>query len=172
MVVVPQDRVDEVSSLIPDASHVVAGGDTRQRSVRNGLAHVDTDSVIVHDAARPFAPARLFASVLEALDSADAAVPGLPMKETVKAVRDGFVVETLQREHVWNIQTPQAFRTTVLRDAHRRAETDGFAGSDDAQLVEHYGGRVKVVAGDPLAFKVTDADDISRAEATARELGS
>lgn len=167
VVVVPPDRVAQAETIVPEATAVVAGGDTRQASVRAGLAAVKTDTVLVHDAARPFAPASVFHSVLAALDDADAAVPGLQMKETVKVVRDGVVVQTLAREEIWNIQTPQAFRTAALRDAHARALTDGVAGTDDAQLIEHYGGTVAVVPGSPLAFKVTDSADLRRAAAIA-----
>lgn len=167
VVVVPRDRVEETAVLLPESTRVVAGGETRQQSVRNGLDSIEAVRVIVHDAARPFAPRSLFVSVLQALDVSDAAVPGLPMKETVKTVRDGFVVETLPREDVWNIQTPQGFRAATLKEAHHRAATEGVTATDDAQLVEHYGGRVKVVLGDPLAFKVTDAADVQRADAAA-----
>ena len=165
VVVVPHASLDQARRLVPEATDLVAGGDTRQASVRNGLDVLETEHVIVHDAARPFAPAGVFHAVLDALGVADGAVPGLQMKETVKIVRDRSVVRTLQREEVWNIQTPQAFRAAVLRDAHRRARSDGTVGTDDAQLVEHYGGRVAVVPGDIRAFKVTDADDVRRAEA-------
>lgn len=168
VVVVPSDRVVETEAALPHAAAVVAGGETRQASVRAGLALVEADRVIVHDAARPFAPPAVFRSVIAALDDADAVVPGLQMKETVKVVRDAVVVQTLDREEIWNIQTPQAFRTAALRDAHARAAAEGVAGTDDAQLIEHYGGRVAVVEGSPLAFKVTDSDDVERATAVAR----
>ncbi len=170
-VVVPADRVDEATRLLPEATHVVAGGATRQESVRAGLEHVVSDVVIVHDAARPFAPPQVFAAVIEALQHGDAAVPALQMKETVKLVRDGYVVETLEREQVWNVQTPQAFRTRFLLDAHQRAAAEGVTGTDDAQLIEHYGGTVAVAVGSSLSFKITDPDDLQRAEAHAREVG-
>lgn len=172
VVVVPQDHVADAARLLPDAVEVVGGGATRQASVRNGLPAVDAEVVVVHDAARPFAPPAVFRSVLDALRESEAAVPGLQMKETVKVVREGAVVQTLEREDIWNIQTPQAFKTSVLREAHRRAEADGFAGTDDAQLIERYGGRVRVVPGDPLAFKVTDPEDIRRAQALAAQVRS
>ncbi len=161
-----------MTGLLPDASRVVAGGVTRQASVRAGLEHVRHPRVVVHDAARPFAPREVFAAVVRALEEADAAVPGLQMKETVKVVRDRRVVKTLDREQVWNIQTPQAFKTDLLRDLHARAVRDDVQGTDDAQLIEHYGGTVAVVEGAVSGFKVTDADDVARAAAHARELRS
>lgn len=167
VVVVPPGWTQEATGLFGSKARVVAGGDTRQESVRLGLERVSSPRVLVHDAARPFAPPEMFAAVAEALEGCDAAVPGLQMQDTVKVVRQGAVVRTLDREEVWNIQTPQAFHTDRLRDVHARAVADGVTGSDDAQLIEHYGGRVSVVEGHPDAFKVTNADDLERAEVIA-----
>ncbi len=169
-VVVPADHIAEARRLLPQARHVVAGGPTRQASVRAGLEHVDAELVVVHDAARPFTPPQVFAAVIEALQRSEAAVPGLQMKETVKLVRERRVVKTLEREHVWNIQTPQGFRTASLREVHRRAASEGVEATDDAQLIEHYGGGVTVVEGSVLGFKITDVGDVERAEARAREV--
>jgi 2-C-methyl-D-erythritol 4-phosphate cytidylyltransferase len=163
VVVVPADRVVETRALLPDARAVVEGGSNRQESVRLGLEEVSQDRVVIHDAARPFAPPELFRSVLDALRVADAAVPGLQMHETVKRVRNDWVVETLDREEIWNVQTPQAFRTQQLREAHARAALEGFQATDDAQLIEHYGGTVAVVPGSPAAFKLTHPSDLERA---------
>jgi 2-C-methyl-D-erythritol 4-phosphate cytidylyltransferase len=85
------------------------------------------------------------------------------MQETVKRVRNDWVVETLDREEIWNVQTPQAFRTQQLREAHARAALEGFQATDDAQLIEHYGGTVAVVPGSPAAFKLTHPSDLERA---------
>ncbi len=138
--------------------------------MRAGLDHVAHPVVVVHDAARPFAPPAVFAEVVRALDQADAAVPGLQMKETVKLVRQRRVVETLDRELVWNVQTPQAFTTRRLREVHALALADGIEGTDDAQLIEHYGGVVAVVDGSPASFKITDRHDLERAAAHVREM--
>lgn len=138
---------------------VVAGGITRADSVRCGLAAVprDAEIVVVHDAARPLAPAELFRSVIDAVRSgADAAVPAMPVIDTVKRVDGDVVVETLDRDELVAVQTPQAFRGGVLRRAHR----DEPDATDDAALVERLGGRVVVVAGDALAAKLTDAADL------------
>ena len=167
VVVVPENWRDAAETLLGPDARVVAGGATRQDSVRLGLEHVSAPRVVVHDAARPFAPPGVFTAVTDALEGTDAVVPGLQMQETVKIVRDGFVVQTLQREEVWNIQTPQAFWTDRLREAHERAVADGIKGTDDAQLIEHYGGRVTVVGGHQDAFKVTTAADIDRADLLA-----
>ena len=167
VVVVPEGWKDAAADALHPEARIVSGGPTRQESVRLGLAHVSAPRVVVHDAARPFAPPALFAAVTQALEGSDAVVPGLQMQETVKMVRDGVVVETLEREEVWNIQTPQAFWTDRLRDAHVRAVADGYAGTDDAQLIEHYGGRVQVIEGHADAFKVTKPADVRHAEQLA-----
>jgi 2-C-methyl-D-erythritol 4-phosphate cytidylyltransferase len=111
----------------------------------------------VHDAARPLATDALFAAVIGAVrDGADGAVPGLPVADTIKRVDGERVVETVPREELVAVQTPQAFRAGALRAAHR----DRADGTDDAALVERDGGKVVVVAGDPANVKVTGPDDL------------
>jgi 2-C-methyl-D-erythritol 4-phosphate cytidylyltransferase len=150
----------------------VAGGTTRSQSVRAGLAAVpdDVDVICVHDAARPLASAELFRRVIEAVsgsDAADAAVPGVPVSDTVKVVDEaGRVLHTPDRASLVAVQTPQAFRAGVLRAAH----AGGGEGTDDAALVEALGGRVVVVAGELGNRKITEAADLewARNEAAAR----
>jgi len=138
----------------------VAGGATRSDSVRAGLAHVPPDAsvVCVHDAARPFASAEVFQRVIAAItDGADAAIPGVPVVDTIKQIdADGTVVHTPLRAALSAVQTPQAFRATTLRAAH----ATGADATDDAALVEAAGGRVVVVAGDAANRKITDPDDL------------
>ncbi len=142
-----------------DADAVVAGGSTRSRSVRAGLAAVPpTASVIaVHDAARPLARLPLWRAVLEAVQAgADGAIPAAPVTDTVKEVGpDGHLV-TLDRSRLVAVQTPQAFRAGVLRRAHRSG-ADAF---DDAALVEAAGGRVVLVDGAADNLKVTSPTDL------------
>lgn len=142
----------------------VAGGETRAESVRAGLAEVPDDAVVVlvHDAARPFLPPEVIERVLAPLSEGwDGAVPGLPVADTLKRVgADGAVAETVSRDGLWAVQTPQAFVAGVLRSA---AEAGGDA-TDCASLVEASGGRVKVVPGDPRLLKVTTADDLAKIE--------
>jgi 2-C-methyl-D-erythritol 4-phosphate cytidylyltransferase len=139
----------------------VAGGATRSDSVRAGLAEVAADAlvVLVHDAARPLVSDEVIARVLAPLSEGwDGVVPGLPVSDTLKLVGDdGTVVETVARDRLYAVQTPQAFLADVLR----RAAGDGEA-TDCAGLVEAAGGRVKVVEGDPLLLKVTTADDLAK----------
>jgi 2-C-methyl-D-erythritol 4-phosphate cytidylyltransferase len=156
VLVVPADRVHHSE---PGASVVVAGGDTRSQSVRNGLAAIPASAriVLVHDAARPLVPPSVIDALLEAIDAgAEAAIPGLPIADTVKRVVNGFVVATLPRDELIAVQTPQAFRADALRHAH----DSGSSATDDAALVEAAGGRVAVVPGAEQLRKVTASSDL------------
>lgn len=158
---------------VPRVAAVVAGGATRAASVRLGLAAVpaDADWVLVHDAARPLATAALAGRVLAAAAETGAAVPAVPVADTLKRVRDAVVVETVDRTGLWIVQTPQAFGQRTLVEAHARAEREGGDATDDAVLVERNGGRVRIVEGEPWNVKITEAGDLALAEAivAARE---
>src|SRR5262249_6131145 len=116
--------------------------------------------VVVHDGVRPFVTPDLVERVLAAARRAGAAVCGLPVRETVKRVRQDLVESTLDREGLWTVQTPQAFRRDLLWEAHHKARRDGFVGTDDAVLVERLGERVAMVPGLPENLKVTTAQDL------------
>jgi 2-C-methyl-D-erythritol 4-phosphate cytidylyltransferase len=161
VLVVPPGHA-EVSSP-SEGLRIVEGADTRSGSVRSGLATLDgladdDDVVVVHDAARPLASTALFDAVIDAVVAgADAAVPAIPVADTLKRVDvDGRVVETVDRNGLVWIQTPQAFRCGVLRAAHRGAPE----ATDDAGLVEAGGGVVVVVPGESANRKVTVAGDL------------
>lgn len=142
------------------AEFVVEGGSTRAESVRCGLAMVPShaDIVVIHDAARPLATPMLFERVIEAVrDGADAAIPAIPVVDTVKQVEQNRVVATLDRSALVAVQTPQAFRAAVLRRAH----SGGGDATDDAGLVEAAGGSVIVVAGEERNRKLTTVDDLA-----------
>jgi 2-C-methyl-D-erythritol 4-phosphate cytidylyltransferase len=143
---------------------VVVGGATRAESVRRGLEAVPNDVpvIVVHDGARPLASVELFASVVSAVsDGAAAAVPGVPLTDTVKEVAGGLVSSTPDRERLIAVQTPQAFDASVLRRAHA-GEPDA---TDDAGLVERLGLPVAVVNGEPENLKITRRVDLVVAEA-------
>jgi 2-C-methyl-D-erythritol 4-phosphate cytidylyltransferase len=163
--VAPDDWVDEAFAAA--RCPVVAGGSTRQLSVASGLRALaaDVDVVLVHDVARPFVPVAVIDRVLRALDrGCDAAVPALPVTDTVKRVdADGNVVATVDRDKLVAVQTPQGFRLAALVAAHDAAPDE--SASDDASLVETMGGTVVVVAGDEDAFKITTQRDLLLAEA-------
>ncbi|MEY2475077.1 MAG: 2-C-methyl-D-erythritol 4-phosphate cytidylyltransferase [Actinomycetota bacterium] len=158
VLVVPADRMSEDW---PEVDRLVPGGATRSESVRAGLVAVpdDAEVVVVHDAARPGAPKVLFDEVIAALHGggADGAVPGLAVPDTLRHL-DGLSVD---RDRVVAVQTPQAFRASVLRAAH----ADDPQATDDATLVERAGGRVVVVPGSPQAMKVTTKEDLRVLEA-------
>jgi 2-C-methyl-D-erythritol 4-phosphate cytidylyltransferase len=148
----------------PPVAAAVAGGATRSASVRAGLAALrgDPEVVLVHDAARPLATRAIFDAVVAAVRAgADAAVPGVPVADTLKRVEGRRVVATVDRDTLVAVQTPQAFRADLLRTAHAHA---GDA-TDDAALVEAAGGVVVVVPGEATNFKVTDPADFDRAAA-------
>ena len=155
---------DGVVVVVPAADATreggIAGGATRSDSVRAGLAQVPAEATIVcvHDGARPFASSDLFATVIEAvIYGADAAVPGVPVSDTIKHVAaDGTVTGTPIRATLRAVQTPQAFRADVLRRAHAGTED----ATDDAALVEAAGGRVVVVVGEEHNRKITDPNDL------------
>lgn len=143
----------------PPVTAAVGGGETRSASVRRGLDAVpqDAEIVVVHDAARPLAGAGLFRAVIEAVEGgADGAVPALSVADTVKRVEGDRVVESVHRDGLVTVQTPQAFRADVLRRAH----AGGADATDDAALVEAAGGDVRVVEGDPRNLKITTAMDM------------
>jgi 2-C-methyl-D-erythritol 4-phosphate cytidylyltransferase/2-C-methyl-D-erythritol 2,4-cyclodiphosphate synthase len=146
----------------------VAGGDTRQASVLAGLVAIESASpeiVLVHDAARPFASRELVDRALAAVRTTGAAVPALPVSDTIKSVdANGFVTETLDRVRLRAIQTPQAFAFAPLLAAHRRAADTGRSDfPDDASLAEWAGLKVTTFAGDANNLKLTDANDFARA---------
>jgi 2-C-methyl-D-erythritol 4-phosphate cytidylyltransferase len=141
----------------------VTGGETRSDSVRAGLAEVPADAlvVLVHDAARPLVSDEVVERVLAPLSEGwDGAVPGLPVGDTLKRVgSDGGVHETVSRDGLWAVQTPQAFAAETLRRALSPSNTV-LQATDCAGLVEAAGGRVKVVDGDPRLLKVTSEADL------------
>ena len=145
---------------------LVAGGIERQDSVRAGLAEVgDSDLVAVHDAARPFVAPEVVQRALEVAERHDAAIVAVPASDTVKEIHpDGWIESTPPRERLWLAQTPQVFRTDILRHAHERGLAKGIAASDDSVLVERVGVRVHVVTGDDDNRKITTPEDLRWAE--------
>jgi 2-C-methyl-D-erythritol 4-phosphate cytidylyltransferase / 2-C-methyl-D-erythritol 2,4-cyclodiphosphate synthase len=143
----------------------VEGGTARQDSVRLGLESLQGDAperVLIHDAARPFADAALIERVVAALDQDDGAIPALAVTDTVKRADQGRVAATLDRAGLWRVQTPQGFRFTKILAAHRAAKGSDLP--DDAAVAERAGLNVRLVAGAEENFKITSAEDLSRAE--------
>ena len=149
-------------------ARVVAGGRERQDSVRHALAAVDgrIRFVVIHDAVRPFVTDTMVAQVVEAAASDGAAIVALPMRDTVKHVgADRLIERTIDRKPLWLAQTPQAFRRDWLEEAHRKAQAEGLAATDDAYLLEWMGHPVRVIEGSGENIKVTRPEDLIIAEA-------
>jgi 2-C-methyl-D-erythritol 4-phosphate cytidylyltransferase len=174
VVAVPAARVTATRRLlsrarVPKVLDVVAGGADRQESVWRGLQRVPDDAriVIVHDAVRPFITAELVERVRVAA-AGGAATCGMPVRDTVKRVADGAVAATVERAGLWLTQTPQAFTRALLWEAHDQARRDGFAGTDDAVLVERLGMPVAMVTGLAQNLKITTPEDLRTARAWVR----
>ena len=149
-------------------TNIVAGGPERQDSVRLALAAVGSDAevVVIHDAVRPFLTVQMVEDVVKAARASGAAIIALPMRDTVKQVNAGHVIErTVDRQPLWLAQTPQAFRRDWLEEAHRKAYAEGVVATDDAYLLEWMGRSVTVVEGSGENIKVTRPEDMVIGEA-------
>jgi 2-C-methyl-D-erythritol 4-phosphate cytidylyltransferase len=166
VVALPADALDAA----PAGTVAVAGGGVRSQSVREALlASGSGDPVVVHDAARPLAPAALFAGALAQLEAsgADAVIAAAPVSDTIKEVGDDgrTVARTLERRRLWAVQTPQVFRRAALERALLGADDELLAAAtDDAWLIERAGGTVQVVESGARNLKVTTPTDLKLAE--------
>ena len=168
IVALPPQDVHAPPFPLPEGAVVVPGGTERGDSVRAGLAAVPdgADVVLVHDGARPLVTRAVVDRVLEAAVRGVGAVAAVPVADTLKRVDESRgITGTLDRGGLWCAQTPQGFPRRLLVDAYRRAGEEGVAATDDAALVERYGGRVVVVEGDARNLKVTRPEDLRIAEA-------
>jgi 2-C-methyl-D-erythritol 4-phosphate cytidylyltransferase len=151
---------------IPGVLPPVIGGAERQDSMMAGLAALPPDVafVAVHDAARPLVATEAISRVVVAARRSGAAILAVPVRETIKRVCEGLIVETPNRLECYAAQTPQVFRVEVLREALEKAVAEAFIGTDDAEIVERIGVPVTVVSGDPNNIKITDRADLIAAE--------
>jgi 2-C-methyl-D-erythritol 4-phosphate cytidylyltransferase len=151
---------------------IVPGGSTRQNSVYQGLQALDseTEIVVIHDGVRIFITETMISESIQAAHSYGGAVVAVPVKDTIKRVSEnGFIHETLNREELWVVQTPQTFTYPLIRLAHEKARQDRFSGTDDAVLVERLGVKVKIVPGSYQNIKITTPEDLVLAETILRE---
>jgi 2-C-methyl-D-erythritol 4-phosphate cytidylyltransferase len=164
-----QARVEVERAGMEIPVKLVAGGAERQASVRIALAITSAESevVIVHDAARPFAPPALFAACIDATRQADGAIAAIAVADTLKRVEGGTIAATVARDGLWQAQTPQAFRREALIEAHDRAARERWAATDDAELIERCGGRIDIVEGSATNLKITTPADLEIAEKLA-----
>ena len=147
---------------------VVVGGEKRQDSVYNGFCEVSQDSeiVLVHDGVRPFLSQKMIADSIDAAREYGAAITAIPVHDTIKRVdTSGLVSQTIDREGLWRVQTPQAFRYSLLLDAFNKAKTENFYGTDEGALIEHLGEPVKIVEGLEQNIKITRPEDLELSKA-------
>jgi len=169
VLVLPQGRLREGKQLVEEynlskVKDICAGGERRQDSVKAGLQRLDECRwLLIHDGARPCVSTTVIENAQKAAAGSGAAVPAIPVSDTVKVASvDLFVEETLQRDRLWSVQTPQAFRFDIINEAHSQSRGDV---TDDATLVEGLGYKVKVFPGSRANIKVTTTDDLIIAEA-------
>jgi 2-C-methyl-D-erythritol 4-phosphate cytidylyltransferase len=174
--VVPEAEVDAARALLAPVRKllvVVPGGPRRQDSVLAGLKQAPDGFdgvVLVHDAARPLVEVSLVEAVARAAAKVGAALPVLPVVDTVKRVRDGVVVETLDRDDLGSAQTPQGFRIALLAEAYAAAFRDRITVTDEAMAVERLGAPVRALAGSWRNRKITTPDDLAWAEGVLARL--
>jgi 2-C-methyl-D-erythritol 4-phosphate cytidylyltransferase len=167
IVALPADDVAHPPFSLPSGVSVVPGGARRGDSVLNGLRAVPdvAEIVLIHDAARPLVTPAVLERVLDAIDWDTGAIAAIPVADTLKRVDEaGTIAATVDRGALWRAQTPQGFPRAMVVEAYERGASDGIVATDDAALVEHYGGRVVVVEGDPRNLKITRPEDLRLAE--------
>jgi len=178
VLIVGEEEVAYARSSLVDAfqfrkvSTVVAGGLKRQDSVWEGLRAIkgDGDGVMVHDGGRPFLSQAILQKTGRAMESSGAAIVAVPVKDTIKTVSpQREVLTTLDRNTLWAIQTPQAFRRDILEKAFKKAIGDRFYATDDAALVERLGEKVAIVEGSYENIKITTPEDLVLGETILRK---
>jgi 2-C-methyl-D-erythritol 4-phosphate cytidylyltransferase len=178
IVTVPADEIDfcrnHILPLVKSSKEMilVAGGERRQDSVYNGLQAIGSAEgiVLIHDGARPLVSPALIKACIDGARQWRACVPGLVPVDTLKRIdAHDVIAETIPRESLRMIQTPQAFEVGLIRKAHEQARLSGRQATDDASLVEYCGEPVHVIPGETTNLKITTADDLIRAEAYLKE---
>jgi len=176
VVTAPRESLDEIAGLVKSAGVkksviVVEGGERRQDSVAMGLKHLQpgTDIVAVHDGVRPFVPVGDIENAIHQAETSGAAILAIPIVDTVKQAEREVVQSTLTREHLVLAQTPQVFRTSLLKEAFERASKDEYYGTDESSLVERLGHPVAIVRGSERNIKITRPSDLTLAQAFLEE---
>ncbi len=152
---------------------VVVGGEKRQDSVFNGYQALptDTDIVLVHDGVRPFLSKGMIQETIDVAEKFGAAITAIPVHDTLKHVDvSGLVQRTVERDGLWRVQTPQAFRYDLLGEAFRKAQVDSFYGTDEGALIEYLGQEVRVVDGSEWNLKITRPEDLEIGESIVAKL--
>ncbi|MFT5170056.1 MAG: 2-C-methyl-D-erythritol 4-phosphate cytidylyltransferase [Lysobacterales bacterium] len=169
VLVVHVNEVENVKSIVSQQDFnkkitIIVGGNTRRDSVNNGLQSIDEDTqiVVVHDAARPLIDPSIIDKSIEQCVLAKAIIVAVPAKSTMKEVQDGLVLATLDRNRLWEVQTPQTFEKELLKEAH--AQEISIEATDDSMLVENLGVPVKILEGEYKNIKVTTVEDLEIVE--------
>ena len=162
VVVTKEDEISDLKKLISSSKiDYTFGGKERQDSVYNGLQIVNQEYVLIHDGARPYLKKENIDDLLLCLNNNDACLLMVPVKDTIKMCKDGNVIETLPRETLMQAQTPQAFKTSIIKDCYKLGKINNFVATDDASLVEHFKvAPVKFVIGSYENIKITTPDDL------------
>ncbi|MFQ3549626.1 MAG: 2-C-methyl-D-erythritol 4-phosphate cytidylyltransferase [Armatimonadota bacterium] len=168
IVVTAQDDIQKAESIVANSgfkkiTKICCGGETRQQSVTNGLKYVEGEITAVHDAARPFVSSEIIINTINTAKEYGSAIAGVPVIDTIKKANDNVICETVDRSYLYSIQTPQTFKTDILKSAYNLAEKDGFIGTDDAGLVERLGQKVRIVMGSYKNIKITTPSDLEYA---------
>ena len=171
ILVVPANDVEGMRSKYVEAggkiAQVIAGGEKRQDSVYNGFNALDTDTeiVLVHDGVRPFVSHATIANSIATASKQGAVITAIPVSDTLKKVdSEQQVTQTVDREGLWRVQTPQAFQYELLKLAFIKAYEKSIYGTDEASLIEHLGKTVSVIPGSELNIKITRPEDLILAE--------
>lgn len=151
---------------------IAYGGAERQDTIKNGLEKLDENSeiVLIHDGARPFITEEIIKDAVEKTKEYGATVVGVPVKDTIKIVKDGVIEDTPDRSIVWAAQTPQSFKRDIVEKAYKKAYEEGFYGTDDAMLAEKVGYRVHMVMGSYDNIKITSPEDLGFAESIEKRI--
>lgn len=176
IVTAPRESLDEVSQLVKSAGFrksvaVVEGGERRQDSVSVGMNHLQpgTEIIAVHDGVRPFVPVADIENAVREAERSGAAILAVPIVDTVKQAEKDLVQSTLTREHLVLAQTPQVFRTNILKEAFELAAKDEYYGTDESSLVERMGHPIAIVRGSERNIKITRPSDLTLARAFLEE---
>lgn len=175
IVVIPEDEIPYCREHVVKAAgfnkilEIVAGGRERQHSVMNGLLALGKyaalyDIIVIHDGVRPFITSDMLSNSIDVAAKSDGALVAVPVKDTIKLVEHNVVRSTPEREFLWQAQTPQTFRYSIIMKAHELAREADFCGTDDSSLVERAGGRVVLVHGNYKNIKITTPEDMVLAQ--------
>jgi len=170
ILVVKEEEINDFKILIEKYNFrkikITVGGNSRKESVYNGLKEISEKSknVLIHDGARPFLKEEYLNKVLDELEVEEAVILAVKTKDTIKSIRNGYIVNTLKRSELINVQTPQGFKKDKILKAYEYGVSNNIEATDDSQLVEKLGIRVKVIYGDYDNIKITTEEDIKFGE--------